>query len=88
MCGSYFFALVGEIQFELPSLTTHQHTAESGPGDLAAVDNQKRRATIVITIGLHHSVHYTIVPDLQFQLTVNKMFDGQGAPDLRDQSPE
>ncbi|HVP49906.1 MAG TPA: hypothetical protein VMT56_01655 [Candidatus Bathyarchaeia archaeon] len=33
-------------------------------------------------------MHHTIVPDLQSQLAVHEMFDGQGAPDLRDQSPE
>src|ERR1035441_103408 len=62
--------------------------AEFVPGDLAAVDNQKGRETIVNTIRLHHSSHDTIVPDLQSRLTIHEMFDRQDAPDLRDQSPE
>ena len=63
--GSYLFTLVSEIQFELPSLKTHQHTAKFVPGDLAAVDNEKRHATIVITIRLHHSSHGAMVRDMQ-----------------------
>ena len=43
---------------------------------------------IAITIRLHHSSHDTIVRDLQSQLTVHAMVGGQGATDLRDQSPE
>ena len=85
---SYFFALVSEIQFELPSLKTHQHTAKFVPGDLAAVDNEKRHATIVIAIRLHHSLHDAMVRDVQSKLIVHEMLGGQGAAHLRDQSPK
>ena len=88
MRRSQLFALVGKIQFELPSLKTHQHAAEFVPGDFPTVDNEKRRATIAGIVRLNHSSHDPMVRDPQSKLAVLEMFSGQGATHPFDQSPE
>lgn len=88
MRRSQLFALVVEIQFELPSLKTHQHAAEFVPRDFPAVDNEKRRAPMAGVVPLNHSSHNPMVRDLQSKLPVLEMSSGQGAAHLFDQSPE
>jgi hypothetical protein len=73
---SQLFALVVKIQFELPSLKTHQHAAEFVPGDFPTVDNEKRRATIAGIVRLNHSSHDPMVRDPQSKLAILEMFTG------------
>src|SRR5206468_1588692 len=79
---------VRDIQFELPSLKAHQHTAKLVPVDLATIDNEKRDAAVVGIIPLNPRTHDSMVCDLQSVLAVRKMFNRQGAAHLFDQSPE
>jgi hypothetical protein len=85
---SQLVAFVRDGQFELPPLKAHQHAAHFIPGDLSAIDNEKRHAAILVNIPLNLASYDSIVRNLQSKLTVNEMFSGKGAADLLDQLPK
>ena len=80
--GSQLFALVGNMQFELPSFKAHHHTAKLVPVDLSTIDHEKRDAAATIVVPLNPATHHSWIRDLRSMCVVCEMFARQGAAHL------
>jgi hypothetical protein len=68
-------ALVSNVQFELPSLEGHQHTAKLVPGDFPAVNYKQRQVAIFSVIPFNPALHDLSISDLPSVFAIREMFD-------------
>ena len=73
---SQLFAFVTNVQFELPTLKRHQHTAQFLPRDLLTIDNESRHTILAGIVVLDPSSHDSMIRDLQSKVTAQDMFNG------------
>jgi hypothetical protein len=73
--SSELFALVPDVQLELPTFEAHQHSAKVLPGDLSPINDEDRHVAILGVVPLDPPPYDTI-RDLQAKLTAREMFGG------------
>jgi len=81
------FALVENLQLELPAFECHQHVAEVLPRNFPAIDNEKRHSTIFVLVPFNPASD-NLVSYLQSKAPQLEVLDRQRAPNLLDQPSE
>lgn len=85
---SKLFALIADLQLELPAFIAHQHLAEFFPPNFLAIDNEQRYLAIVALIRPDHALYPPMIGDPLPELTISDVSEGQGAAGLVDQPTE